>query len=90
MAAALLFEFLGILNLLYQYFLSFQAAPNIYIFLLGNIFISYVDTEELLKKFEVSSVKYFIHDRSLAQKNVFTFHPFSSFVNNELESKYFY
>jgi len=72
--------------LLHQYYLSFQAAPNLYIFHLGNIFISFVDTEELLKKFYVSSVKYFIHERSLAQKNIFTFYLFSSFVNNELES----
>ena len=52
--------------------------------------MSFVDTKELLKKFHVSSVKYLIHERSLAQKNVFTFHLFSSFVNNELESKCFY
>jgi hypothetical protein len=35
-------------------------------------------------------IKYFIRERSLAQKNVFTGHLFSSFVNNELESKCFY
>jgi len=76
--------------LLHQYYLSFQAASNLYISLLGNIFISFVDTEELLKKFYVGSIKYFIRERSLAQKNIFTFYLFSSFVNNELESEYFY
>jgi hypothetical protein len=70
--------------------ISFQAAPNLYVFLLRYIFISFVDTEEMLKKFYVISVKYFIRERSVAQKNVFTFYLFSSFVNNELESKCFY
>jgi len=77
----------------YSNFLAFWICCTSISFLskqLQAFFISFVDAEELLKKFYVSSAKYFVRERSLAQKNVFTFHLFSSFVNNELESKCFY